>query len=196
LNRHGFAGGLRLESCFEIPSVVAADLGDGSVAYLQFGADDAGMAARWARVLADSGSTFTVFAPPSAGDRWLPARGHGHAWAFPHSVGNDPRAAVQHDQRVRVLADAPLRELFAQHEWSEELPLVAVFDIDYYPTTKLALDLVRGRMPPTTYLFFDQLNHRADELRAFHEFLMETDARFELFAANRELSCVVFRRTA
>jgi len=196
LHAQGFSGGLRLPSCFEIPTAVAAEVGHRPVHYLQVGADDVTMAMRWGRVLSHEDTRLTVLAPPTTGDRWLPGRGHGHAWEFQGSVGRDPAQAASGDRRIDVLGNAPLGRLLERYEWPEALPLVAVFDTDHYATTKRALDFLGVRMPPTTYLFFDQLNHRADELRAFHEFLAETNARFEIFAANRELSCVVFRRRA
>ena len=196
LNDHGFRGDHRRASCSEIPPLVSAALDDRPVVYLQFGADDADLARCWAKALAHAGAQLALFAPPTAGDRWLPARGRGHTWGGQQSSTARSRAALAADDRVRVLADAPLPELLASYVWDHDLPLVAVFDTDYYPTTKLALDFVRDRLPEEAFLFFDQLNHRADELRAFHEFLMETDARFELFAANPELSCAVFRRIA
>jgi hypothetical protein len=86
-----------------------------------------------------------------------------------------------------------LVDLLAGYEWPEAEVVVAVFDTDHYATTKAALDFIGPRLPTEAYLFFDQLNHRADELRAFHEFLEESGRSFDLFAGNRELSCIAFR---
>jgi hypothetical protein len=44
--------------------------------------------------------------------------------------------------------------------------------------------------PPTR----KRLEHRADELRAFHEYLLDSGARFALTARNSEFSCVAFGR--
>jgi hypothetical protein len=196
LHARGFGGGRRFPSCFEIPGAVAAELDGRAVLYLQFGGDDTTMATRWAAALPHPDTRLVVFAPPSAGDRWLPARGRGHAWEFQGSLGRDPREAARVDSRIEVLSGAPLPELIAEFDWRTGLPLVVVFDTDLYATTKVALDFVAGRLTDESFLFFDQLNHRADELRAFHEFLEESGRQLELFAANREHSCIAFRGVA
>jgi hypothetical protein len=191
LRGHGFSGGLRLRSCSDIPDAVAADVGNRPVTYFQFGADDAKLVGRWASLLGHTETSFDVF--DAADDRrgeWLPGRGRGHWWdstagpTLADTSASDPRI-VRHAGR--------LVDLLAQHERSTASVLVAVFDTDHYATTKAALDFIGPRLPTQAYLFFDQLNHRADELRAFHEFLEETGTSFDLFAGNRELSCVAFR---
>ena len=189
LRRHGFVGGRRVGSCVDLAAAVAAETRSASVLYLQFGGEDAAMVGMWAELLDGARTHLHVFeaATPHAG-AWLPARGRGHFDASRNRVAAGPL-----DARVSQF-DGGLNDRLREYEPPSAEALVAVFDTDYYPTTKLALDFVGERMPPTTFLFFDQLNHRADELRAFHEFLLETGMRFELFAANHELSCAVFRR--
>ncbi len=105
------------------------------------------------------------------------------------------RRLMQKDQRIRYFA-GDLLNLLNSYEWADAERVVAVFDTDLYSATKIALDFIGERLPPGSYVFFDQLNHRADELRAFHEFLLESGAAFELFARNREFSCVAFRKEA
>lgn len=192
LGEHSFTGGRRC-TCFEFPEIVGGVIGNAPALYLQFGADDRTMADRWAAALPHAATRLDVFEPRGSAT-WLPARGRGHAWESQGACRPPLRPA---DSRIRVHIGS-ISERLARYEWPTraDAPVIAIFDTDYYPTTKAALEYLSSRLPPQTYLLFDQLNHRADELRAFHEFLMETDARFELFAANRELSCVVFRRTA
>jgi hypothetical protein len=102
---------------------------------------------------------------------------------------------MQTDERIRYFADNS-QNLLNAYEWTDPERVVAVFDTDLYATTKVGLDLIGERLPVGSYLFFDQLNHRADELRAFHEFLLGSGMTFELFASNREVSCAAFRRKA
>jgi hypothetical protein len=56
------------------------------------------------------------------------------------------------------------------------------------------LGKVEGLLAPGSYLYFDELNDRVHELRAFDEFLARTGMRFRTVAASRELSHVAFRR--
>ena len=197
LRSHEFSGGFRLSSCLDMPGVIAADVGVRPVLYIQFGAEDEDMAPRWAHALRHPETRLHVF--DAAEDRqgqWLPARGRGHWWESQRSTRSAPA-----DEKARLEALDPrgeyfsgaLPDLFAGYEWPEAEIVVAVFDTDHYGTTKAALDFIGPRLPTQAYLFFDQLNHRADELRAFHEFLEESGRSFDLFAGNRELSCIAFR---
>lgn len=193
LRRRGLAGrGLRLPSCFDVPCAVASEIGDAPVLYLQFGAEDPAFVEVWARALRHPDTRLNVFdaGDPYAG-KWLPSRGRGHLWESP--VPTEGAGRKDSDPRIAHFS-GDFREQLARLAWpANETTVVAVFDTDRYTTTKAALDLIAPNLPPHSYLFFDQLNHRADELRAFHEFLEETGKSFDLFAGNRELSCIAFR---
>jgi hypothetical protein len=193
LRMHDFRGGLRLQSCADIPDAVAAAIGERPVLYLQFGARDESMVERWARALRHPETQLRVF--DSLDERrseWLPARGRGHTGDSPNPNESEVQARTS-DPRARYHTGT-LAELVASYDGPTCEVIVASFDTDHYATTKTALEFLRDRLPEASYLVFDQLNHRADELRAFHEFLIDSKLRFELFAANRELSCFAFRR--
>ncbi len=64
LRKRGFSQGIQVSSCFEVFEPIAADFGDRPVLYLQFGAEDAGIVARWAELLPHSGTRLHVFDPP------------------------------------------------------------------------------------------------------------------------------------
>ena len=55
-----------------------------------------------------------------------------------------------------------------------------------------ALRHVRASLRPGSILYFDEFNHRADELRAFDEFLTDSGLTFELFGATADLAHVAF----
>lgn len=199
LRERGFTRGIRLSSCFEVFGAIATEVGDRPVLYLQFGVEDAAIVSRWASLLCHPETKLHVFDPADGRfDTWLPARGRGHLWESRDSItggGAAVRRLVQKDQRIRHF-EGDFQNLLHGYEWANAEVVVAVFDTDVYSATKIALDFVGHRLLVGSYLFFDQLNHRADELRAFHEFLLDSGMAFELFAGNRELSCVAFRRQA
>ena len=70
--------------------------------------------------------------------------------------------------------------------------LVVSLDADLYSSTVTVLDFLRDRLSDGTFLYFDEFNHRADELRAFEEFLTQTEHTFQLFAATRDFVHVAF----
>ena len=199
LEAQGFSGGVRVASCFDVFEPIAEEVAESEVLYLQFGAVDAGMVERWGRLLRNPASRLDVFAPVDTfADVWLPVRGRGHTWeSTPRADAvAGVRSLLPRDPRVRLFEGEPLAVLLGSYEWPAAEVVVASFDTDHYATTKVGLDELGGRLPIGSYVFFDQLNHRGDELRALHEFLLESGAAFELVAANEVLSCAAFRRVA
>jgi hypothetical protein len=196
LRRRGFAGGAVTRTCRGVFEAIAREIAIHAALYLQFGAEDPGLVERWAALLTHPKTELHVFDfDDDHSGTWLPARGVGHTWEM-GSNGVDGRERLrklaEEDERVRLQAGSS--DLLDNHEWPNADVVVAVFDTDHYLSAKAGLDALAERLPIGSYLFFDQLNHRADELRAFHEYLLDTDARFELFARNAEFSCVAFRR--
>ena len=74
--------------------------------------------------------------------------------------------------------------------------LVISIDADLYTSAKMVLQHLKGSISVGTYLYFDEFNDPQHELKAFHEFLADTGARFETMAAFLDLSGVMFRRIA
>lgn len=99
------------------------------------------------------------------------------------------------DPRVRFFAGW-FEDTLPVYQWPEHEVLVVMLDADLYSSTSTVLAAVREHLVPGSYLYFDQFHHRGDELRAFAEFLDEHDLRFRVVAATRELSSVLFQRTA
>ena len=198
LRRHGFSGGVTLPSCAAVYAEIAAGVGKRPVLYLQFGADDPLVVERWAKLLPSPEARLHVFAPTGDNARaWIPARGRGHRWEDPvGAAAADPQPSnrlSRDDARVRHF-EGPIETMLDSYEWDDPEIVIAMFDTDFYTSTIAALGFVGERLPIGSYLFFDQLNHRADELRALHEFLLDSRHTFEAFAHNREFSCVAIRR--
>lgn len=199
LRAHGFRDGIRVRAPYQISERIFAEVADQRVLYLQFGAADPGMVRYWSQH-GNGNSTFQVFAPSyDRSAEWIPGRGGGHKWSRREAAarGAGPRSngATAGDDGLVGYAVGNFESLFAAYDWPPFDTLIAVFDTDFYPTTKRGLDFISEKLSVGSYLFFDQLNHCADELRAFDEFLRETRMSFELFAATREMSVAAFRRT-
>ena len=113
----------------------------------------------------------------------------GHARGYFSTGGNAP---VIDDPRVSLFAGW-FDETLPAYEWPSYEVLVVMMDADLYSSTVTALEHVKHRLLPGSYLYFDQFHHRADELRAFAELLDETPLRFELAVASRDMSSLAFR---
>jgi hypothetical protein len=197
LRKRGFHGGVVTQTCREVFETMAREVGIQAALYLQFGAEDPGLVERWAALIPHPDAALRVFGfDNDRSGTWLPARGLGHTWEVGSNGPNGRerlRMLAERDQRVRYETGRP-SDLLSAYEWPSADVVVAVFDTDHYASAKAGLDALAEQLPIGSYLFFDQLNHRADELRAFHEYLLDSGARFELFARNSEFSCVAFRR--
>lgn len=67
-------------------------------------------------------------------------------------------------------------------------------DADLYSSTKTVLHFLKPHILPGTYLYFDEFQSREHEPKAFCELLAETGWKFEVVAATRGLSHVLFQR--
>jgi hypothetical protein len=72
--------------------------------------------------------------------------------------------------------------------------VVMVLDADLYSSTTFVLNAMEDVIVPGTYIYFDEFNHRLDELRAFDEFLKRTGMKFSAVGATRSLAHVLFQR--
>lgn len=96
------------------------------------------------------------------------------------------------------------RVSFYKGWYSETLPryvlpaheqLFVNFDADLYSSTRTVLDFLKPHISFGTYLYFDEFQAREHESKAFDEFLSETGWTFQVVAASRGLTNVLFQRT-
>jgi hypothetical protein len=188
LHAHGFGGGVRVGSREELWDLVAADLADRDVLYLEFGVHQGASMRYWSRLLRNPSSRLHGF------DSFL---GLPHDWTLEgHERGYfSTNGAVPEvdDPRVEFFPGW-FEDTLPQYRWSEHDALVVMLDADLYTSTSTVLAHVRDRLAPGSYLYFDQFHHRADELRAFEELIDEHELRFRLVGASHDLSNVLFQR--
>ena len=115
---------------------------------------------------------------------WIPARPAGH-----FSTGGTPPQID--DPRIRFHVGW-FEETLATFTVPQHEKLVVALDADLYSSTVTVLRYLRDKVSPGTVLYFDEFNHRADELRAFDEFLAETGLKVQLFAATSDFAHVAF----
>ena len=108
----------------------------------------------------------------------------------------DPRCDPADQRSAGGVLPGLFEETLPTYELPEHDVLVAVLDADLYTSTATALSFLESRLSPGSYLYFDQLHHRCDELRALNEFLDEHPMTLQVVARTRELSSVAFQRIA
>ena len=97
------------------------------------------------------------------------------------------------DSRVRFFKGW-FNETLPGYQMPHHDRLVLDTDADLYSSTIYVLRPLESFIVPGTYIYFDEFSDRENELRAFAEFVLDTEMRFELLGANRGNSKVVFRR--
>jgi hypothetical protein len=190
LRAHGFRPRTWVGSREDLFRRLADDLGDRDVLYLEFGVAAGASMRQWSRLLRNPHSVLHGF------DSFL---GLPHDWSLEgHVLGafsTDGKEPKLDDPRVQFFAGW-FDQTLPRYEWSEHDSLVVMLDADLYSSTATVLEFVADRLKPGSYLYFDQFHHRADELRAFSEFLDENPFSFELAAATLDLTSVAFRCVA
>jgi Macrocin-O-methyltransferase (TylF) len=190
LHANGFAVPQRVQTRYQLFDLVAARDGHRDVLYLEFGVHAGTSIRYWSHILTNPESKLHGF------DSFL---GLPHDWTLEgHPRGffsTEGAVPVVDDSRVRFFAGW-FEDTLPVYQWPEHDVLVVMLDADLYSSTSTVLAAVRDHLVPGSYLYFDQFHHRGDELRAFAELLDEHDLRFRVVAATRELSSVLFLRTA
>jgi hypothetical protein len=188
LRAHGYDPTIRVRSRYELFDLIAAEVGEQAVLYLEFGVH-AGVSMRyWSRLLKSPRARLHGF------DSFL---GLPHDWSLEgHGRGYfSTGGAVPTIDDPRVsFSPGWFEDTLPEYVWPEHDVLVVMMDADLYSSTATALSFVRDRLQPGSFLYFDQFHHRSDELRAFAELLDEHDMHFRLIGASKELSNVVFQR--
>jgi macrocin-O-methyltransferase TylF-like protien len=170
----------------ELFDAVSAELGDRHVLYLEFGVAKGKCMRYWAKLLKSPHTHLHGFDSfqglPTKWSR-LP-RGH-------FSTGGEPPQIE--DARVQFYVGF-FEETLPSYKPPAHECVVAIFDADLYSSTAYVLNKVGHLFVPGTYVYFDEFHDRANELRAFDEFLEETGMSFEVVGATLGLWGVFFKR--
>lgn len=168
-------------------NLMAAELGDRKVLYLEFGVSKGTSIRYWSGLLKNSGSMLHGFDSFEG----LPEEfnmTHGRSAFSTHGV-----VPTIEDERVTFFKGW-FEETLARYSVPDHDVMVVNLDADLYSSTKTVLQFLKTHLSVGTYLYFDEFNDRHHELRAFDEFLKETPLKFRVVGVNQILSHVCFQR--
>jgi hypothetical protein len=169
--------------------LMAAELGEKKVLYLEFGVWKGDSIRYWAGLLKNPRSMLHGFDSFEG----LPEEfniGVGKLAFSTHGV-----VPTVGDQRVEFFKGW-FEETLAKYIVPDHDVLVANLDADLYSSTSTVLRFLKRHIDVGAYLYFDEFNDRHHELKAFDEFLDETGMKFRVVGANQILSHVCFQRIA
>jgi O-methyltransferase len=188
LRAHGYETTVRVKSRYELFDRLATAVGDRAVLYLEFGVHTGVSMRYWSRLLKSPQSRLHGF------DSFV---GLPHDWSLEgHGRGYfSTSGAVPEIDDPRVsFFPGWFEDTLPEYVWPEHDVLIVMMDADLYSSTTTVLSLLKDRLQPGSYVYFDQFHHRCDELRAFAELVDEHAMRFRLVGASKELSNVLFER--
>lgn len=187
LNAQKFRPQTRVDSANQLFDLVLEQVADEDVLYLEFGVFRGDSMRYWSQRLRNPRAKLHGF------DSF---EGLPEGWNI-----DSPRGHFSTNGMIPIIEDPRVR--FFKGWFNETLPgyqvpthdrLVLDMDADLYSSTGYVLKTLESLIVPGTYIYFDEFADRENELRAFSEFVLDTQMRFELLGANRDNSKVVFRR--
>jgi len=185
----GFRVLQHVDSREQVFGIAAEEIRDREVLYLEFGVYRGRSMRIWSSLLRNPGSKLHGF------DSF---EGLPESWDLSAEKGHFAMEGA-----VPAIDDS--RVSFFKGWFSETLPryvlptherLFVNFDADLYSSTKTVLDFLKPHISLGTYLYFDEFQAREHESKAFDEFLSETGWTFQVVAASRGLTHVLFQRTS
>jgi len=189
MREHGFDPRNRVRWRTELFDLVAEELGDANVLYLEFGVSSGASIRYWSQILRQPDAKLHGF------DSF---EGLPESWNAinPQGAYSTGGGIPQIDDRRVTFFKGWFDETLPGYEWPEHDKLVVNMDADLYSSTKYVLDLLKPRLAVGSYLYFDEFMDRQHELKAFDEFLAATDMSFALRGATKKLGNVMFQRVA
>jgi len=187
LNAQKLSPQVRVENAHQLFDLVIEQVADHDVLYLEFGVFRGDSMRYWSQRLRNPRATLHGF------DSF---EGLPEGWNI-----DSPQGHFSTNGMIPTIDDSRVR--FFKGWFNETLPgyripphdrLVLDMDADLYSSTAYVLKTLESFIVPGTYIYFDEFADRQNELRAFSEFVLDTEMRFELLGATQDNSKVVFRR--
>jgi hypothetical protein len=175
----------------ELFETVAKIICDAEVLYLEFGVWKGDTIRQWSALLKNRESRLHGFDSfEGLPEEW----DHHSASALGKGTfstgGSIPEVT---DNRVKFFKGW-FEETLPKYDFIDSPVVVLFVDADLYSSASLILKTLRPHIKVGTIIYFDEFWDRCHELRAFEEFLVETQFSFELLAATYGMRNVAFRR--
>ncbi len=189
MHARGFEIPRRLERREAIFDCVAAQVSASRVLYLEFGVHRGASMSYWSKLLRSPETRLHGFDSfEGLPEKWNVTSKKG-------SFSTGGAVPVLDDPRVTFFKGW-FEDVLPHYSLPDHDQLVVNLDADLYSSTAYVLNFLKSSIPVGTFLYFDEFSDRNHELRAFDEFLSDTEMHFRVVGASKGLTHVAFQRTA
>ena len=182
---NGFYTSDRVSRRLELYRRLAAQIADKRVLYLEFGVSFGDSIRQWSKLLKNESAQLHGFDSFEG----LPSNWHSFAPKGTYSTGG--MIPKVDDPRVKFFKGL-FEETLPEYVFPDYEVLVINIDCDLYTSASFVLNYLRERIRPGTYILFDEFLDRANEQRAFDDFVTATGAHFRLLGATKTFMQVLF----
>jgi hypothetical protein len=169
--------------------LVAGEVRDERVLYMEFGVSEGSSLRYWSKLLGHPGAHLHGFDSfEGLPETWNSLNPRGQ-------FSTEGMLPEFDDPRVRLFKGW-FEDTLPQYEWPDHDRLIVNMDADLYSSTRYVLDFIAPRLAPGSFVYFDEFMDRQHELRAFDEFLTQTSMPFVARGATKKLVHVLFERVA
>ena len=181
----GFYTAERVARREELYRRLAEKIADKRVLYLEFGVAFGDSIKHWSKLLRNPAAHLHGF------DSFEGLPTNWHAFAPKGSYSTNGVLPKIDDPRVKFYKGL-FEQTLPRYTFPDYEVLVINIDCDLYASTAFVLHFLRERIQPGTYLYFDEILDRANEQRAFDEFIASTGAHFRLIGATKSFLQALF----
>ncbi len=185
--KNNFKVGQRLPTREAVFSIVAEQIRDRQVAYLEFGVYRGKSMRYWSAALKNPTSILHGFDSFEGLPEDFDVDGPYEKGHF-DVEGNLPQIA---DPRVKFFKGW-FEETLPAYQLPQHEVLVIMVDADLYSSTKCVLDHLRPYIKSGVFLYFDDMCRPDHEPKAFEEFLQESGLKFRVVSALASLNNIFF----
>ena len=182
-----FAVEQRVRNRSSVFAVVAEQVRNKQVLYLEFGVFKGASMRYWSGALTNPSSTLVGFDSFEG----LPDDFDVDGPYTKGSFDQNGEIPVINDSRVKFIKGW-FNEVLPSYQVPKHEVLVIVLDADLYSSTQCVLHHLCDVITPGTYIYFDDMSRPDHEPKAFREFIKQSGLRFRPIAADYSLNYMFF----
>ena len=178
---------IRVTDRYKLFDLVAPQLQDEKVLYMEFGVWKGESMRYWSKLLRNERSILHGF------DSFEGLPEH---WTYSTMKGSfsvEGAMPAIDDHRVKFFKGW-FEDTLPGYQVPHHDVLFMTLDADLYSSTKTVLSRLKEHIRTGTFIYFDEFSDRFHEMKAFDEFLKEGGMTFRVVGADAQLSSVIFQR--